>query len=86
MTKRGAKRSLSAQSAACPPWRAIRGSISFKYFFVSFVDFVRSRLVLFFLEHLDCVPGFVRRLLLVLESAFEVRFGKKIVRIKFEEA
>ncbi len=54
--------------------------------FVSFVDFVRGRLVLLFLKHFDRVPSFVRRLLLVLEGAFEVGLGQKIVRIKFEEA
>ena len=41
--------------------------------------------LLFLLKHFDRVPSFVGRLLLVLERAFEIHLGQKIVGIKFEK-
>ena len=52
----------------------------------SFPGFLVSRFGSFLLKYLNCVPGFVGRLLFVFERAIEIHLGQQIVRIKFEKA
>jgi hypothetical protein len=72
-------------SSVAPINRCHRCSRGVKYFARGLSLIVAYPSVSLFLEHFDRIPRLVRRLLLILQSALEIHFGKKIVWIKFEK-